>query len=438
VKRATGRAGRHHPVVNSLPWIAGAAFVAASVAWLGSSKRVAKQAYGTYSVHNTGDDGLSLAYAYLGRIAGRGEAPASVRALTRPIGQAGIEPRAVVFRIAPSDDTWLEMLKRFSRTRRTSGGTPPGKKGTGPPPEEPADTDGKRAKEEGGEEKKNEPGIDTSPAKSILSGEDFAWVNGGGTLVLAISSNLAGLEVRPLAKEARIEKVYPIWPGVSNVSPVNPCGLYGGPTDRLHAVFASGSETLVGRWLLGAGRIVILSCPDVFKNARLGEADHLPLLCALAGTGRPVYFDESVHGIQTTGGMLELLRAWRLGPLVAFAALGALVLYWRRAVRVGPPEDDDAQTRVEAVEFVDSLAELYRRALSNREAIALYFGAFEHEVSIRTGLRGEALAAKVKALANGRAYPRAEGRRDISRSTFRHLLGNLNAAFGRLSDVKRN
>ncbi|MHC4251067.1 MAG: hypothetical protein ACYS9X_18250, partial [Planctomycetota bacterium] len=174
--------------------------------------------------------------------------------------------------------------------------------------------------------------------------------------------------------------------------------------------------------------------------------DHLALLEALAGRGRPVYFDEYVHGMESRAGALEIVRGWGLGALVVTGALAAVAAFWRARRRIGPPEDDFRETRVEAVDFVDSLAELYGRALRRIEALALYEESFRQGASVSTGLRGPALEERVKSLTKGLDIPTnlaaglaaADRRvRDMSVQEFNRYLRGLNQAFGRLEHAKR-
>jgi len=183
---------------------------------------------------------------------------------------------------------------------------------------------------------------------------------------------------------------------------------------------------VVARLSLGAGDVVLLACPEIFENGRLAVADHLALLEALAGPRRPLFFDEAAHGLESTAGLLDLLVHCGLGPALLLAGLAALATVWRQAVRVGPPERDAPDVRSEAVDLVDSLGELYDRALSRGQAIRLDWEGFVHTVGVETGLSGPAAAARAGELAAGFAPP-APGE-DLSREGFAHALTTLNIA----------
>jgi hypothetical protein len=201
-------------------------------------------------------------------------------------------------------------------------------------------------------------------------------------------------------------------------------------------VFLAGEAPVVARLPLGRGDVVLLSCPDIFHNARLAVGDHLAFLGALAGTagsgGRPVYFDELTHGIGASSGLVEMLSRWGLGPALFLAALAALGLVARQAMRIGPPDRDPADGRSDAVDLVDSLGELYDRALSRGDALRLYWESFVHAVAVDTGLAGPALDARARELLGGFTLPLG----DLSREGFEHALGALNSARRRVRDGK--
>ena len=63
--------------------------------------------------------------------------------------------------------------------------------------------------------------------------------------------------------------------------------------------------------------------------------------------------------------------------------------------------------------------------------------ALARSVSVQTGLKGEALDAKVNELTGGQDAPAAGAGRDMGALEFRRTLAALNDAFRRLADVKR-
>ena len=129
---------------------------------------------------------------------------------------------------------------------------------------------------------------------------------------------------------------------------------------------------------------------------------------------------------------MALLLEWGLGPSLGLAALAGLALLWRARQRVGPAEDAWEDRRSDAVDLVESMGQLYERALLRNEAAALYHEAFRRAAGQRTGLRGPDLDARVRKM-TGDVSTLAEGRgRDMSEADLADVLARLNRAFGGL------
>lgn len=377
-----------------LPWAVVALFVAVSLLWLSRDSRIPREAFVDYSVYNTSPAGLSLAYNYLA-------SSRQVQPLARPVERAYLPPDAVLFRVRPlaTLPSWL---------------------------------------------KPHEGSVHLSPANAWddkhgsnypFSAEEESWVRGGGRLVLAVDRAYSSISTRDSGLKTPA-KVFPIWPGVNRLEPSTGRVLNSLPVGMGHSVFVSAEQPVLLRHPQGKGDILVCSAPEIFQNGLIGKADHLALLERLAGEGRPVFFDEYVHGIEGEGGALEILRQWGFGPFIGLLFLAALGSFWRRRVRVGPEEDDARETRVEAVDFVDALALLYRRMLPRRLALAQYSRDLSQAVSVQTGLRGLALEARVREFLPAR-LPQTLKNRDISVPDFQRELELVNLAFRRLNDAKR-
>jgi hypothetical protein len=444
------------PVQWALPVVAAAAYLVAALVWVGNDRRAARDVFPKGSVWNTGDDGLSLAFAYLSARAAARPASAGVAVLTRRLESAPLPPRAVLLRVEPDTASLGAMIRRMEgaedddeveapgaqsgdgKRRSQSGGGKPGAAG-------PLPTSGKSG------------GFGAAAGARLLSAAEEDWVRGGGRLVLALAGGFGDLLVEQPAQVGAARKAFPIWPGIRRLQPDPPRILTGPALAGTQALWLEGDAPIVARRAIGAGDLILLACPEVLHNRLLGRGDHLALLEALAGGdsngdgraggpggpggpgGRPLYFDERAHGVEQTAGMVEILAGWGLGPLLLLlvAALGAA--WWRAAVRVGRPDRDDRDVRSEAVELVDSLADLYDRALGRRDALRLYHESFVRTVAADTGLKGEALAARAAALAPGVSLaelPPAAAP-ELSRAAFDRLLDTINQAFRRLEDAKR-
>jgi hypothetical protein len=409
-------------VKTLFPLAAAGITIATAVTWLARDKRTKREAFPDYSAYNTGLDGLSLARAYLKEREGAGK----VSTLTRTVGRAGLEADAVILRVRPTESTF--------RTKRDMD-----------PPD--ADEDNEKEKKKGGLVGWVRSLFGTSAPKrtDYLTPEEVAWVTGGGRLIIAADRDYEAIEVEA-GERGRVDKVYPAFAGVETIMPRVRRRLAGTPLKEMHTVFALGEGPLIARRRIGDGDVIVMACPEIFQNRVLGKADHLALLDALGGTGRHVYFDEYVHGMASRIGALEIVRGWGFGALVVIGALACVAAFVRVRRRIGPPEDDFRDTRTEAVDFVDSLAELYGRALRRIEALALYEESFRRAAAVSTGIRGKALDARVASLTKGLNVPTnlsaalaASDRRvrDMSVQEFNRYLRGLNQAFGRLEHAKR-
>jgi hypothetical protein len=189
----------------------------------------------------------------------------------------------------------------------------------------------------------------------------------------------------------------------------------------------------VWRRLLGRGEVLFLSTPEALENRALARADHLALLAALADADRVVYFDEYAHGLHREDGLIGLLLRWGLGPALLLASLSFALLWWRRRTPIGPCADAPLPRRSEAVDLVDSMAQLYDRVLSRSESLARYARSFERVVALRTGLKGAPLAARVREH-GGEPPPNAPPDKDITAAELGRGLRRINAAFRRLEE----
>lgn len=375
--------------------IAWAAFAAGAVWVVGAGGPRSAAGFAPASVFNPTPAGLSTAYRYLSersRLAGGGRPAPAV--LAEPPRADNLPRDGVLFRVRP--------LR--------------------PPHAVTA--------EEVGPEKK------TSRTPALTPAEDV-WVRDGGRLVLAVAESYGTLTLGAGRSAPPPRKVFPIWPGVLRLDPAGAVPVPGGPLSAdAHAVFMAGDTPVLMRLPLGRGDLILLVTPDVLENGRLGLADHLRLLEALAGAGRPVVFDEWAHGLRRDGGLFTQLLAWGFGPSMVVGGLAFALALWRGRARLGPEEGEPTETRSEAVDLVDSLAQLYQRALSRREAAALHYQAFRRAVSLRSGLSGGGLDRRVRDLL-GKGPPPLPAAGEIPASDFARRLSLVNDGYRRLHEHAR-
>jgi len=377
-----------------LPLVSIAVFFLVVFVWLETDKRFPREAFQSYSIYNSSDEGLSLAFKYL-RSTATTKGPLT---LTRPVERAFLPSDAVLFRIRPDSSVYRTMQKHNEKKSNIN-------------------------------EKSN---VDNNQLP-LLTSEEKEWIQKGGRLILAIDRPYTSLSIRN-EKKGRVQKVFPIWQLCNNISLPFPRVLEGEPIRDTFAIFVLGNGVVVMGARLGKGEMFILACPEIFQNRYIGEADHLALLSQLAGTGRAIYFDEYVHGMEGKAGVVEILSQWGFGPFIVIAIIFALVAFWRFSYRIGPGEDDYRETRIEAIDFIDSLSILYNRAIKRSQALSLYRNAFVQSVSRHTGLRDEALQEKVRELLTLSRILSIASTRDLTPQEFRRELTILNDAFRSLED----
>lgn len=370
-----------------------AAFFIAAAVWLDMDPRVPHRAFQDYSLHSRSAKGCSLAALYL---AERGW---PVKSLHDDLDVPAIAATATLFRFGPGRGLSPELALHAPPLR----------------PPVPGGTAEKEAR--------------------LLGPEEDAWVRGGGRLVLALDHDYGPVSVKEGRPGAPL-KTFPLWPRVKTLAPPAGRTLGGAPLDLGSALFSEPGGPLVSRLALGAGEVFLLSVPEIFQNAHLAAADHLPLLEALAGPGRPVVIDERIHGFRRDAGLLDLLRRWGFGPFLVLGVLASLAAFWHGRCRLGPPADEVRETRIEAVDFVDSLALLYARVLPRQQALDMYIRAFERALAVQLGLRGAALEARIRQDLPARA--RQVKGKDLSEDEFKRRLQVINEAFRRLNDAKHS
>jgi hypothetical protein len=423
--------------------LAAALYLAGVLVWVRYDRRSTQEAFSPGSAFNTGDDGLSLAFGYL-------QERARATTLQRRIQPADLPANGVVLRVQPltgplllEEDEEEEEKKDEKDGKDSKDAKDEEDKNRNEGPLEKLERrareeEERRQKEERERRKKaGEKEEVQLPLLRLLTPAEEAWVRGGGRLVLAFNGFYGAARTENLNGKQPERKVFPLWPGVAHQVPPTTRSLSLPALPGGHAVFLAGEKPLVVRQALGAGDVIFLAVPEIFQNLHLGQANHLALLETLAGVPeqRPVLFDERAHGLDDSGGIVEILAGWGLGPLLLLGLVATGAAFWRSSRRLGPPEREERDTRSDAVELLDSLADLYDRALERGDAVFLFYESLVHTLAVETGLRGKALEERTKTLLDG--YMPVKGEQ-LSPERFGEALGKINQAFRRVSHAKRD
>lgn len=407
------------------PVAAALVFLTCALVWLAHDPRLARHGFEAGSSLSTAPEGLSLARAYL---ASQGTA---VGTLTRPISENEPPAQAVVFRVLPRSPRLLLLWSARDAGASLEESAANDEDENEQEEEDvlpPGAADAGQLREEGDAGWRARAG--PSRPGGLLSVGEERFVAAGGRLVLAVNERYGPLGVEVSTAEP-LQKVFPALPGVRELAPGAELALTGAGLDQAVAVFERGPVPVVARRTLGKGEVWLLANPELFFNARLAHQDNLALLAALAGGGRPVLFDESVHGVVDDPGILGLFRRWGFGPALLLLGLALGIWFWRRAVPLGPPSGW-RDLRTESVDLVDALAQLYQRALRPQDELALHYARLLHELQLRLGLGPEQAARRARELTGGWELP--AGAAALGRSEFQRHLGTLNQALRRLRD----
>ena len=404
--------------------IAIAVYFAAVFVWLINDRRVPATINVRLSALNTSPSGASLAFHYL-------ERRAHARLLTRALDTRDVPKNAVVFRLQPSVSDFMQLMEQQRDEERDDDS-------------DESPTPAKKKKGEKDPPKRRLQRDDAS--KRLFSPSEEEWIYGGGRMVIATDTSWGPVRILSEAgATTHASKVFPIWPELPEITPVDPQRL--DPPPGMHNLFVAEYAPIVSRMVMGKGELILLSFPSSFENQHLALGKNLALLSTLAA-GRPVLFDETIHGVRTDEGLLELMKDWGLGPCLLLTLIVFIFKLWRDGKRIGKAEREAEETRSEAIDLVDSIGQLYTRALSRAEMIAIYRRTFVHAVATQTTLRGKELEKRVQSLAPNLPPERTQTtltsldeknrRHDISRAEFLQQLTSINEGFRRLERAKHH
>ncbi|HUA36330.1 MAG TPA: DUF4350 domain-containing protein [Candidatus Binataceae bacterium] len=127
---------------------------------------------------------------------------------------------------------------------------------------------------------------------------------------------------------------------------------------------------------VGAGRLIAIADGGFLLNSNIADSDASLLLVDLARHFGPPVFDEHAHGLAEPSSPAALLLHPRLAAAIVFILMTAIL--WILEQRSIPPRTlaDDDSVAPSLDTFVDSLAELYRRARDPRAAYRAYRSNF--------------------------------------------------------------
>lgn len=140
----------------------------------------------------------------------------------------------------------------------------------------------------------------------------------------------------------------------------------------------------------GQGSVVLISSASLIDNALLPQADNLLFVhWLLQPNGRlpqKIWFEEAHHGYRTTFALTDLFQQPGVQLASAQIAFGLLVFLSSQLIRFGPVRPLHRQTPRSTLEFVHSLANLYRRADIRNDIVSGLFRDTHHAILRRFNL----------------------------------------------------
>lgn len=225
------------------------------------------------------------------------------------------------------------------------------------------------------------PGIlDPATTLVIASPDTFAlddrqmaligqFVDAGGRLIVSSTSLFGDLATTLLdpppvlggVPSGTMTPVFPV-PETKDVEIIAVSGLYAwADTGSALPVVGRDGAAVVAVASIGEGRLIALADPAILSNVLLDEADNAALGLAITGEpGRPVVFNEYVHGYGGASALAALPDGWAAALLLGLGA--AVVWLWSIGSRFAPAEPSDRAFPPSRGLYVDALAASIARA----------------------------------------------------------------------------
>ncbi|HUB68610.1 MAG TPA: DUF4350 domain-containing protein [Candidatus Methylacidiphilales bacterium] len=141
---------------------------------------------------------------------------------------------------------------------------------------------------------------------------------------------------------------------------------------------------------VGAGHVICIASDRLFSNACLNRGDNLAIVLRLLAPGGAVphhlFFEESHHGFPSTFPLARLLDHPGVRFAGMLALLGLLAFFGSSLLRFGPVVPIQPSPGRSALEFVDSIADLYQRADLRHDTLKYLFTETHQRVLHRLNL----------------------------------------------------
>ncbi len=127
----------------------------------------------------------------------------------------------------------------------------------------------------------------------------------------------------------------------------------------------------------GQGSVTFIASSSLIDNTFLPQAHNLPFVLSLlqpqSKLPEKIWFEEAHHGYRTTFALMDLFRHPGVKLALGQILIGVLVYLSAQLFRFGPIRPLHRETGRSTVEFVNSLANLYRRADIRKDIVEMLF-----------------------------------------------------------------
>jgi len=163
-------------------------------------------------------------------------------------------------------------------------------------------------------------------------------------------------------------------------------------SQMVHFADASGNAVVVS-YPVSSGSVVWWASAWPLENAGIREKNNLELLLNSTAGYKRVLWDEFYQGTHQQKASHKPVRAysWALAQF-AMIALAVVLTYSRRS---GPLVPLVQASRGSPMEFVETLASVFRRARSTHVAVEIAFQRFRQVAARRIGIRGTSNASEI-------------------------------------------
>jgi Domain of unknown function (DUF4350) len=157
-------------------------------------------------------------------------------------------------------------------------------------------------------------------------------------------------------------------------------------------VYGDPDGPVVVTWRLGKGRILWWAAPTPVTNAGISRPGNLAFFLNCMQVARPsagpgqttIFWDEYSHGFR--GSLWDYFRETPVPWAIFQVAVIALFVFLAFGRRSGPLYAPVTTSRLSPLEFVDTLADLYRHAKAGRAAVRVAYGRFRTNLTRRLAL----------------------------------------------------